>query len=326
MLRTSSLSGLAIIAVAACSDNAVSSGTFSPAEGSGSAVGDGAVGDDAVAYGGASTNDGGVSAVNAPSSSDSSSPMSVDSSLPSAADSGPLVPHVDAGLMPGVPPSKNFDLSVWSLTLPIGAPGSPTIISSAQLVAGYTSQYFFTGSDGTMTFWAPVTGVSTANSKYPRSELRENKNGANYDWSLTAGTSTLTASVAVTTLPPTKKIVVGQIHGDGPQHVPLIELAYTAGTIVAEVVANPNMDIKANTVLASAIGVGTVFDYSIQTTPGSMLIITVNGKVGYQKAVDASWSTQKFYFKAGSYVQDNTGTSTQGGQVAFYSLSIAHGP
>jgi hypothetical protein len=66
--------------------------------------------------------------------------------------------------------------------------------------------------------------------------------------------------------------------------------------------------------------------YVIQTTPGSMLIVSVDGKVRYQQPVNASWSTQQFYFKAGDYVHDNTGTSTQGGQVAFYSLSIAHGP
>lgn len=237
-----------------------------------------------------------------------------------------MTPPVDAGLLPGVPPSKNFDLSVWSLTLPIGAVGNPTIIPSAQLVAGYTSAYFFTGSDGAMVFWAPVTGVTTSGSKFPRSELREDQNGSKYNWSLGAGTSTLTASVAVDTLPPSNKIVVGQIHGTGVTDLPLIELAYKAGQIVAEVIANPNVNTQVDTVVGSGIGVGTVFDYSIQTTPGSMLVVSVNGKVGYSQVVDASWSTQQFYFKAGDYVQDNTGTSTQGGQVSFYALSIAHGP
>jgi hypothetical protein len=237
-----------------------------------------------------------------------------------------VTPPVDAGLLPGVPPSKNFDLSVWSLTLPIGSPGNPTIISSAQLVAVYTSAYFFTGSDGAMVFWAPVTGVTTSGSKFPRSELREDKNGGGYNWSLSAGTSTLTASVAIDTLPPSNKIVVGQIHGTGPTDLPLIELAYKAGQIVAEVIANPNVNTQVDTVVASGIGVSTVFDYSIQTTPSSTLIVSINGKVGYNQAIDTSWSTQQFYFKAGDYVQDNTGTSTQGGQVSFYALTIAHGP
>jgi hypothetical protein len=241
-------------------------------------------------------------------------------------DNGMVGPPGDGGLQPGVPPSKNFDLSVWSLTLPIGAPGNPTIIKTAQLLAGYTSAYFYTGSDGAMVFWAPVTGVTTANSKYPRSELREDQNGSAYNWSLTAGTATLSASVAVNTLPPTNKIVVGQIHGTGSTDLPLIELAYKSGQIVAEVIANPNVNTQADTVVASGIGVGTVFDYSIVTTSSSTLTVSVGGKVGYQQAIDASWATQQFYFKAGDYVQANTGTSTQGGQVSFYALSVSHTP
>jgi hypothetical protein len=237
-----------------------------------------------------------------------------------------VIPPGDAGLRPGVPPAENFDLSGWSLTLPVGTPGNPTIIKTGQLVAGYTSSYFFTGNDGAMVFWAPVTGVTTANSKFPRSELREDRNGSAYNWSLAAGTATLTASVAIDTLPPSNKIVVGQIHGNGPTNLPLIELAYKAGQIVAEVIANPNVNTQADTVLASGIGVGTAFDYSIVTTPASMLIVSVGGKIGYEQPIDASWSTQQFYFKAGDYVQDNVGASTQGGQVSFYALSVAHTP
>ena len=74
-------------------------------------------------------------------------------------------------LDPNLPPSGNFDLSHWYLTLPeSGAP----IIEPARMAAGYTHpDWFYTGADGAMVFWCPVIGGTTLNSSYPRSELRE---------------------------------------------------------------------------------------------------------------------------------------------------------
>jgi hypothetical protein len=57
---------------------------------------------------------------------------------------------------PSFAPGGNFDLSKFSLQLPIGSPGSPTTIPSSQLVGsnGYQDaghKYFFTESgDGAM--------------------------------------------------------------------------------------------------------------------------------------------------------------------------------
>ena len=39
---------------------------------------------------------------------------------------------------------------------------------------------------------------------------------------------------------------------------------------------------------------------------------------------DPKWADQTFYFKVGSYCQDNSGTSTEGAQVEFYHLAAAH--
>src|SRR5664280_1045336 len=81
-------------------------------------------------------------------------------------------------LNPGNPPSGNFDLSHWKLTLPVDGSGTTngtaTEIHTPQLVAGYTNAfYFYTGPDGAMVFWCQVTGATTSGSDYPRSELRE---------------------------------------------------------------------------------------------------------------------------------------------------------
>jgi hypothetical protein len=106
------------------------------------------------------------------------------------------------------PPGSNFDLSIWELQEP-----SNTTITSAQLQAGYTDSYFYTGSDGAMTFWDPETGIPTTNSKYPRCELREMQpdGTTQANWAVTGtGTNILSATLEVVEVP--TKVVVGQIH------------------------------------------------------------------------------------------------------------------
>lgn len=63
----------------------------------------------------------------------------------------------------------------------------------------------------------------------------------------------------------------------------------------------------------------------------SVLTISVTGAAGTTQTFTtpytaASWKNDKYYFKLGAYVQVNTGTAQQGGRVAFYSVSVEHGP
>ncbi|WP_246019531.1 polysaccharide lyase family 7 protein [Corallincola spongiicola] len=80
-------------------------------------------------------------------------------------------------LNPSLPPSSNFDLSDWYLSVPTDIDGSGTAdsIKEKQLNAGYeSSDYFYTGADGGMVFVCPITGYKTSkNTSYTRSELRE---------------------------------------------------------------------------------------------------------------------------------------------------------
>lgn len=63
-------------------------------------------------------------------------------------------PCLIAALNANCAPGGNFDLSRWSLQLPIGSAGSPTTISSGSLqgCSGWTnSDYFYTeGGDGAL--------------------------------------------------------------------------------------------------------------------------------------------------------------------------------
>lgn len=104
----------------------------------------------------------------------------------------------------------------WKLTLPIGKPGKPTEVKQPAL-ATYTDAYFFPNVTGDgVTFVAPTDGVTTQNSKNPRSELREMEaNGVvTASWSSTIGAHSMEVELTVDELPRGNKphVVIAQIH------------------------------------------------------------------------------------------------------------------
>jgi alginate lyase len=230
-----------------------------------------------------------------------------------------------AALNPDVAPGGNFNLSVWSLQLPTGSPGSPTTIPPSQLkgASGYSNgAYFWTDkNDGSMTFFAPEKGVTTPNSNYARSELREmNSNGSAANWSL-SGDHTLSATLRIVFV--TKNVCVGQVHlgSGGSSTKPLLELYY-----------RPNGDIYIGTENSPAggqtlhkvgnVSVGTQWSYVINVT-GNKINLTVNGsKTSY--SIPSSFNPYKQYFKAGSYNQSSSSSTSNGAKVKFYALNINH--
>jgi hypothetical protein len=221
-----------------------------------------------------------------------------------------------------LPPGGNFDLSHWKLTLPDSGASEK---SPVQLTGGFTNQYFFTGPDGAMVFWCPVTGGTTSGSSYPRSELREmiDPSDDNVNWT-GYGTHTLAAQCKVTQQPPTsKKVIIGQIHGFNVD--PLIKLQSSNGKIEALVKDKPagGSDIKYT---FATIGLNSNINYQIQVVNG-WLTLTVNGLVTNHNffATSPAWTNQTFYFKAGDYCQEAGTNSAEGSSVRFYALTVAHG-
>ncbi|MFI7065490.1 polysaccharide lyase family 7 protein [Kribbella sp. NPDC050124] len=91
--------------------------------------------------------------------------------------------------------------------------GAPTTVAA---IATYSRDPYFKVDGNGVQFRAPVNGVTTSGSSYPRAELREmTDNGTkNAAWSSTSGTHTLTVKEAFVKLPAGKPHVVGaQIHG-----------------------------------------------------------------------------------------------------------------
>ncbi|NUR25315.1 MAG: hypothetical protein HOV83_05610 [Catenulispora sp.] len=229
------------------------------------------------------------------------------------------------GLDPNVAPGGNFDLGIWSLQLPLGSPGAPTTIPPSQLVGpnGYTNaSYFFTDkTDGSMTFWAPEKGVTTPNSNYARSELREmNRDGSAADWSL-SGNHTLSATLRVPVV--TKNVCVGQVHlgSGGTSTKPLLELYYKPdGSITLGTENSPDGGQTLHPV--GNVPLGTKWSYVINVS-GNTIRLTVNGSTTTY-SIPSSFNAYRQYFKAGSYNQSSSDSTTNGAKVKFYALTVSH--
>ncbi len=115
-------------------------------------------------------------------------------------------------------PSQVLDLTNWSLALPLPErPGStkPMKISQPQLKT-YVSDLFYVTSDGGVAFKCHPDGVTTANTKYPRTELREmvNNGATSAAWSTAGPPRTMEFTEAITKATAKKPhVCAAQIHG-----------------------------------------------------------------------------------------------------------------
>ena len=219
-----------------------------------------------------------------------------------------------------------IDLATWNLSVPVGTP--PATIDTPRLLQGFKNSYFHADT-GTLFFWAPVTGSKTVNAIYPRTELRETRaDGSLRNWLYPSADNYLNATLAVNKVPSSGKIVIGQIHASKSQQ-PLLKLEFQyktskkKGNLVAKVRNRPNDTQPLVVTLAENVPLAKSFTYVINLTPGGTLNIkAANGQ--WSRPISATWRDKPLYFKAGAYVQDNTGNSTEGGQVTFSKLDIDH--
>jgi len=91
-------------------------------------------------------------------------------------DAPPLPPPPVPGLDPDAPPSGNFDLSQWNISIPVDRDGDDRAdtISETDLQGYEAPSFFFTADDGGMVFRCPVAGARTSkNTRFARVELRQ---------------------------------------------------------------------------------------------------------------------------------------------------------
>jgi hypothetical protein len=216
-------------------------------------------------------------------------------------------------------PADLLDLTNWKLTLPVGSAGSPTEIRQPDLRIFSMSPYFVLDATGTgVVFHAHAGGVTTSNSGYPRSELREMTAGGsqNAAWSTTSGTHTMTITETITHLPVVKPhVVAGQIH-DASDDVVMIRLEGT------------NLFVEGDGnelgVLNASYTLGTRFTVRLVAAGGRI-------RVYYEDLatpkVDIASDSTDCYFKAGSYTQSNPAQGdapTAYGEVVIHALTVTH--
>lgn len=234
----------------------------------------------------------------------------------------------EGGVFPGLPrfggggpsrptgsgPGAVLDLRPWRLELPVGNGGRPAGISQPQLNS-FSNDYFFV-KDGGVAFRAPVDGVTTANSSYPRSELREmTSNGmSNAAWSTNRGTHTMEVTEAVTQTPQAKPhVCAAQVHGTKEAPVMIrLEGSRLVVTSYGDEVAT----------LTTSYRLGTKFTVRLVGSGGGVTVF-YNGR----QAARVSFNDDGCYFKAGCYVQSNTQKGDKPGaygEVVVYDLKVSH--
>ncbi len=219
-----------------------------------------------------------------------------------------------------------IDLATWNLSIPVGVPA--TTIQTPLLVGGY-QDYYFKSDNGSIIFWAPVNGTVTESASYPRSELRETyADGKLRNWTYPSADNFLRAAVAVTQVPSTGKVVIGQIHAFGSSK-PMVKLEFQYKTktatanIVAKVRTAPTDEEGQVITVLSGVKMDQRFTYTLHLTPKGSLSVTVNG-AQWSTKLDPTWAPKPLYFKAGVYTQDNSGYETEAGAATFYVLKIDH--
>jgi len=216
-----------------------------------------------------------------------------------------------------------IDLSHWNLTIPVGA----AIIHTRQLQT-YASRWFIRNADGSITFYAPSSGVgigSTANSRYPRSELRESLPDGNYKdagWGFcSARRHRLSATLTVDFLAASKKAIIGQFHGRSTK--PPFKLQVSGSTVYVQYRPIYAGEERKDPIF-KGYRLGNRLMYSVALSCGGELTVTVNGEVRKYQFDVASYRNDKWYAKAGMYSQEEIG-GVGAGKATFYTLSMTHG-
>lgn len=236
-------------------------------------------------------------------------------------------------------PTDILDLSHWYLTLPVDANGARSgaahTVLTSELLSGYSSDWFHGSEDNGVTFFAPVQGATTAHTPYPRSELREVLDPANYATNWAASSiAELSAYLAVHQVPSANgKVTVGEIVGynnDNPDVTVLSKLVYEynagecLGTLYASTLSSPTASgsTASRQVLTRSIQLGEAFPYTIHVENHAIHI--ANGANAIDEPIGPDWDSVGLYFRAGAGLFASGDDPAEGARVTFYQLQATH--
>jgi hypothetical protein len=216
-----------------------------------------------------------------------------------------------------------IDFRAWKLQLPTGSGTSPTTISSAQLLAGFSNDYFYIAPDGGQAFMDPATGITTSGSQHCRTEMREQTPGAGDAAWPSTGTHSMTVEGQVVKLGG-GSIAVGQLF-NGTDSIPLCELQYTSShkfSLLYEEAKGGG----SSTDLKTAVALNTRYTFVLAMVDGQ-LSVSIDGKQVYTHTPSAGILDNKFYFKFGNYDQSSsagTPSTTPYSIVEAYKVDVVH--
>lgn len=216
-----------------------------------------------------------------------------------------------------------IDFRFWKLQLPTGSGTSPTTISSAQLMAGFSNDYFYIAPDGGQAFMDPATGITTSGSQHCRTEMREQMpSGGDAAW-LSTGTHSMTVEGQVVKLGG-GSIAVGQLF-NSTDSIPLCELQYTSARKFSLFYEEAKGG-GSSTDLKTPVALNTRYTFVLAMTDGK-LSVSINGKEVYTHTPGAGILDNKFYFKVGNYDQSSsagTPSTTPYSIVEAYKVDVVH--
>lgn len=252
-----------------------------------------------------------------------------------------------------------IDLSHWKVTLPISNDqGKPYEIEPPEILDfasnSIAEPYMYIDSTaGAIVFHAMPTSSTTRNTKYSRSELREQMEPGsnNANWTFADG-GNMKARIAMESCSRDEngkyhKTIILQIHGrltdeqqaligaDDKNAPPILKIYWENGSIRVKTKELANIDASdldllheeawdndAGYTFPTEVGFGK-FDLEVDVSEGKMVVIlnNIEYKV-YENIHMERWGIFENYFKAGNYFQSRDEGAYS--KVKFYKLEVSH--
>lgn len=252
-----------------------------------------------------------------------------------------------------------IDLSHWSVTTPeINEKGGATNIEPPQILNYATDEklipYMYNDStDGSLVFYAFPSDATTANTKYSRSELREQMvpGDNNTNWTFAQG-AIMKGKLAIEDISKDEngkyhKVIIMQIHGrltneqrdligqKDNNAPPILKIYWQDGKVRVKTKVLKNTSLVGDVLLhekawdddngfnfEQEVGFGK-FTLEVKVSDGKMVIVLNNSEYKvYDDIHIKKWGVFENYFKAGNYFQSRDEGAFS--KVKYYELDVTH--
>lgn len=252
----------------------------------------------------------------------------------------------------------DIDLSHWKITIPEGENGKAISVSPPEILDYANNEqlkpYMYNDSTrGALVFYTLPTSSTTKNTKYSRSELREQMvpGDDNTNWTFAQG-GIMKGKLAIDEVSRGSdgkhhRIIIMQIHGrltneqrdligaDDNNAPPMLKIYWDKGKIRVKTKILKNLNASDTAILyEEAWGNDDGFNFEeevgfrkftleVKVTEGKMVIILNNSEFKvYENIHTKRWGVFENYFKAGNYFQ--TRDEKAFAKVRYYNLEVQH--